>query len=496
MKVVSAATMSRLEALAYQQGCKEADFMEKAGRGAASIIQKYMNINSADRRVLLLCGKGNNAGDAFVAGIHLLEHGYQVSAIQPDPIENCSPLCKKNRQRFEQNGGLISQGFQDSPSFSLIVDGIFGTGFKGSVKEPYAGLIKSANQSGVPIISIDIPSGLDGTTGEIESCAIHAAATIFLGLPKTGFFLRDGWNVVGELHGVDFGLPVNIIDQADAQFNLLTKEAMFDLLPPMQRNRHKYQAGYAIGLAGSHTMPGAAMLSSLSALRGGSGMVRLLHPQGMEAELSNSPYELIKLPYDYARSNEVIEEMNKADAIFVGPGLGRTDLVRKLLKEVMPQLKKPCVIDADALFFLAEGSYELPAQAILTPHTGEMQRLLHAEAHLVLNADLMEKCQKYAEKKGVTLILKGAPTFIFQAGLPILINPTGDPGMATAGSGDVLTGLLAAFLAQKLSCRDAAALAVYLHGLAGEYAAMEQTSYGLIATDLIAHFADAFSELM
>ncbi|MFI5343887.1 MAG: NAD(P)H-hydrate dehydratase [Chlamydiales bacterium] len=496
MKVISAQMMAQLESTAYQNGCKEADFMEAAGQGIALVTQDYIHKHSLAGDILLLCGKGNNAGDAFVAGIYLIEQGCRVFAIQPDPIELCSPLCQKNRARFELKGGLFYNSFNDCPPFSLILDGIFGTGFKGLVKEPYASLIHAANQSHAPILSIDIPSGLDGTTGKIESCAIQASETIFLGFPKTGFFFRDGWNVVGHLHAVDFGLPKSIIEQAPAVFELLVEDEVAKLLPPMRRNRHKYQAGYVIGLAGSPSMPGAALLSSLAALRGGSGMVRLFHPYGMESELASSPYELIKLPYHDNSSQEVLFEMNQASATFVGPGLGRTDAVRNLLKEIIPHLDKPCVIDADALALLAEDPFQLPPQVILTPHTGEMQKLLHAESHLILSEELLIRCQDFAERYSVTLVLKGAPTFIFHPGNHILVNPTGDPGMATAGSGDVLTGLLASLLSQGLSCREAAALGVYLHGLAGEYAAQSQTSYGVIATDLITHFSDAYKKLL
>lgn len=495
MKVVSAKTMAQLESMAYHQECREVDFMENAGHGIAEVVQKSIEEHALPKAILLLCGKGNNAGDAFVAGIYLLGKGYQVYAIQPDPVENCSTLCQQNRRRFEKKGGIFCSQFETVPSISIILDGIFGTGFKGTVNEPYSSLILAANQSQALIFSIDIPSGLNGTTGQINGCAIRAAATIFLGLPKTGFFYGEGWNVVGRLHAVDFGLPQNIIENASSDFELIIGEEVAKLLPPIQRKRHKYQAGFVVGLAGSLTMPGAAMLSSLASLRGGSGIVKLLYPSGMEAVLANSPYELIKLPYDSNNFEDVITEMNKAGSTFVGPGLGREDRVRQLLAHVLPNLNKPSVIDADALAFLAEKSFSLPQQAVITPHTGEMQKLLHTSSPLILNETLLKICQDYVEKNQVTLVLKGAPTFIFHPGSSILVNPTGDPGMATAGSGDVLTGLIASLLSQGLNGRDAATLGVYLHGLSGEFAAEMHTSYGVMATDLIANFSVAFKTL-
>ncbi len=489
LKVLSSTAMAELEKKAYQQGYQETDFMEGAGRGIALATHNYIEEHHYPKQITLLCGKGNNGGDAFVAGCYLLQEGYHVQAIQLDSLDKCSPLCKKNGERFIEMGGKVSNQIKFS---GLILDGIFGTGFKGKVSAPYSLLIETANQSKCPILAIDIPSGLNGTTGEVEGLAIHANLTLFLGLPKTGFFLRDGWNTVGSLQKVDFGLPPNLIDQADTNLHVLTH--VKSLIPPMKRNRHKYQSGYVAGLAGSPTMPGAALLSCLAAFRGGSGMVRLFYPQGMESALSASPYELIKIPYSFENLNDILENFQKAGAIFAGPGLGRNNDTQKLLESLIPSLKQPCVLDADALTLFAEKPYKLPPQVIMTPHTGEMERLLKAEVHL--DEETLKKCQYFAEENQVTLLLKGAPTFIFHPASPIYVNPTGDPGMATAGSGDVLTGLLASLLSQKLSCHCAAMLGVFLHGLAGECAAKKRgTSIGIMATDIIDCFADAFSHL-
>jgi NAD(P)H-hydrate epimerase len=494
MKVVSAKAMADLEATAYQRGFSERNFMENAGRGIALAAQQFIHKHQLSHQIWLLCGKGNNGGDAFVAGCYLLEQGYQVTAIQLDPLDNCSPLCQENGRRFLDKKGKLVNDIAPFESSGIILDGIFGTGFRGQVRPPYNALIDAANQSGLPILAIDIPSGLNGTTGQTEGSVIQATETLFLGLPKTGFFLENGWNIVGKLQGVDFGLPTDIVDQATADFQLMTQAHIANLLPRIKRNRHKYQAGYVIGLAGSPTMPGAALLSCLSAFRGGSGMVRLLYPQGMEAELTASPYELIKIPYSHENSEEIIPLMQKAGATFVGPGLGRSEQTQQLLQKVIPSLDKPCVIDADALTLYANQAFQLPAQAILTPHTGEMQTLLKSDVRLNLNLDILHTCQNYADKHSVTLLLKGAPTFIFHPQQPIFVNPTGNPGMATAGSGDVLTGLLASLLSQGLDCRNAALLGVYLHGLAGEFAAKERkTSYGMMASDLIANFDAAYA---
>lgn len=498
MKVVTPKVMTELEAKAYQQGFVERDFMENAGKGISERVQNFFQTSAEPKKVQLLCGKGNNAGDAFVAGCDLLAHGYEVSAIQLEDLEHCSPLCRQNGKRFLENGGKIVRDPNAIATSGILLDGIFGTGFKGKVGLPYSTLIEAANQSGLSILSIDIPSGLNGATGQVEGCCIYAMETFFLGLPKVGFFLEEGWNVAGRLKKVDFGLPPSIQNEASAYFEMKTTNEIAGLLPPIKRNRHKYEAGFVIGLAGSLTMPGAGLLSSLAAFRAGSGVVRLLYPQGLESQLSSAPYELIKIPYQEGELPEsILAKMHKANAIYLGPGLGRSDRVKTLLNSILPLIKIPCIIDADALTLYAEQQFQLPPRTIFTPHMGEMQTLLKSDYKPVLNAELLNYCQKYAEDHQITLILKGAPTFIFHPQMPAVVNTTGDPGMATAGSGDVLTGLLASLLSQGLSCRDAAILGVHLHGLAGEMAAQERgTSYGVMATDIISHFPTAYVVLL
>lgn len=489
MKVVSAKQMAAIEERAYQGGASAEEFMEEAGAGIAYLVHQYAEQGDLQRHVVLLCGKGNNAGDAYVAGMHLIGRGYSVFALQLVPLNECSALCQKNHFRFLKAGGQIHQikDVEDMalPMRGIIVDGIFGTGFKGKTEGLIEQVIVRANASGLPIIAVDIPSGLNGDSGIVESAAIQATATAFLGLPKTGFFLADGWEHVGLLHDVDFGLGYSYIEEAIPDFYLLTAPEMRRLMPPIKRTRHKYEAGYVVGLSGSPGMTGAAILSSWAALAGGAGFMRLLHPAGLETALQAAPYEVVRTIVDYSKPDQILEWMNKASAVFIGPGLGREEPIQQLLKAILPLITVPTVLDADALFFLAENKVILPQQTILTPHKGEMKRLLKAFPEIDL-------CRKFSQENNVTLILKGAPTFIFHPGEIPCVNITGDPGMATAGSGDVLTGLLASLLAQGLAPFEAAQVAVYLHGVAGECAARELTSYCMMASDIIKHFPDAF----
>lgn len=495
MKTVSPKQMAYYESLAAGEGFSEQEFMEEAGSGVALCVHDYVEKFILDRHAILLCGKGNNAGDAFVAGIHLLLLDYDVVAYLHEPIEQCSSLCQKSYQRFIQEGGRIGNDLEadldDHPN-SIAIDGLFGTGFHGEVEDPYETTIELINFSQIPVIAVDIPSGLNGETGVAEGPAIHAVETAFLGLPKTGFFVEKGWQHVGRLRYVDFGLPVDYIEQMDPDMIMLSSDMLLYAFPLIERTRHKYEAGYVVGLAGSRGYGGAAILSSWASLKSGAGIVRLLYPQAIVAELAGSPPELIKTPSDFGDINSLLEHLNSASAVFIGPGLGRTPDVRELLKKIIPAIEKPCVLDADALFHLSQERIPLPAKCILTPHIGEMARLLHEDRPTTVSYSYLLQCQKYAEEMNVTLVLKGGPTFIMHSGEVIRVCSKGDPGMATAGSGDVLTGIIASFLAQGLSTHDAASLGVFIHGLAGEHASDLYTPYCMTASDIITHLPEGF----
>ncbi len=492
LKIVTAEEMARIEKLAYKDGASEQKFMENAGVAIAAAVEEFLEQQELPKIVTLLVGKGNNGGDAFAAGARLLAQGIQVNALQLYPLEECSPLCQKMCQKFRSSGGPVhpvyeKHSFPFAPD-GVILDGLVGTGFRGKAQGVLARAIEQANQSELPIIAIDIPSGLNGDTGEVGSVAIEATETIALGLPKLGFFLNEGWHYVGTLRHADFGLGENYIAKANASAHLINEHNISDALPPIKRTRHKYQAGYVLSVAGSFDMPGAAILASYAVLRAGAGIVRLFHPRGMEAELSGAPFELIREGWDGKQLKRIQEEALRAKALLIGPGMGRSTKAKQMFHKIIKAIKLPMVCDADALFFLAQStSWKLPKGSILTPHHGEMHQLLKSKKN-----NSLELCQAYAQKKNVTVVLKGAPTFIFHPDVSPLVVTRGDPGMATAGSGDVLTGIIAAMRAQGLEARTAAAVSVYLHGLAGELAASTLTSYCLTASDLIEFLPEAF----
>lgn len=497
MKVVPPKRMNYLEMEALQDGASENDFMEEAGSGVALVVQEFIERYGLSRQVAILGGKGNNAGDAYIAGINLLHLEYTVAAFQIHPLHDCSEMTQKNAARFAEAGGKIYETTQAEelilPEQGVILDGLFGTGFARELEEPYISIIHAVNESGLLIISIDIPSGLNGETGMADPIAIKATETAYLGLPKSGFFLNEGWDHVGMLKYVDFGLPPEYIEEVEADLILLSPDILVPMLPKIKRTRHKYEAGLVIGLAGSPGMPGAALMASLAALRGGAGIVKLVHPIAMQQELGTIPFELVKIGYEKSEDLDIVELLNLSSACFIGPGIGLEKETRIVLRDILLKLNKPAVIDADALRIIGEDNLFIPPNCILTPHRGEMAMLLGTKPPAKNSIEFLRLCQAWVEEKQVTLVLKGAPTFIFHPHEPIHVSGTGDPGMATAGCGDILTGLIAALLAQRCTPHEAARLGVYIHGLAGEHAAQEKTSFCLIASDLLDQFPAAFA---
>ena len=484
-KIVTAREMARVEKISIDAGASDEAYMLRAGEGIAEHVEMFIQKRRLNKEITLLVGKGNNGGDAFVAGTVLLQKGFHVFACPIADLDEATPLCQKHEQAFIRAGGEVCRGLEKDFK-GVILDGLLGTGFKGKLKGKYLEWIEKANLSKCPILSIDIPSGVNGNSGEVDPIAIQAEETLFLGLPKRGFFYGEGYNFIGRSSGVDFGMEKHYLKEAKASAFLLNERILPSLLPLVKRIRHKYQAGYVVALAGSPGMPGAALLTCLAAMRSGAGIVRLFHPEGMEGELTLAPYELIRMSYPWGDPTHFFNESKRASAALIGPGLGRMEQMHTFVQQVASQLNIPCVIDADGLIHLKV----FPKGAVLTPHHQEMLHLLGRETLT------QERCQEFVELNGVTVVLKGAPTWIYHPQTSPIVVPRGDPGMATAGTGDVLTGIIAALLAQKVQGREAAVLGVYLHAIAGEIAAAAKTSYGMIASDLIEALPLAFQKLL
>ena len=496
MKIVKASQLAAVEKKAIELGSSAREFMQQAGYEAFQKIYRLIKHLKPDQ-ILILCGKGNNGGDGFVIGSHLLDAGFNVTAVLPEERENCSPLAQEMAQIFAAKGGKLTAQFPPSKKYLLIVDAIFGSGFKGDVKAPYFELIASANEAKAVKVSVDIASGLSGDDGSVANIAFQADITITLGLAKVGHFLNSGPKYSGRLKIVDFGLPKKYISELDSNFSLLTQAAVKTFLPKIAYNRHKYQAGTIFAVAGSTEMSGAAILSSYAALKAGSGLVKLFYPKNSRAEFVNCPVEIIKQGFNFSEASCLAQKLNEAKAVFIGPGMGRTEEVEKFLNKLIPLVEPPLVLDADALFFLAKKSFKAPRDTVITPHLGEMKRLLNITEKVAIDMTFLQKCQNFAHEHSLNLVLKGCPTFIFGANCEkISVCHRGDPGMATAGAGDVLTGIISSLLSQGLQPIKAAKLGAYLHGIAGEIAAQRKTAFAMTASDLIENIYKAYTKFI
>lgn len=496
MKIVLASEMSRIEKLSFQLGASDEAYMEKVGQECAAFLLEHFSLASD---FVLLAGKGGNGGDAFVVGFYLLEKGAKVRAITLFSEEESSSLCKKNRLRFQEKGGSISlfQGIVESFESTIFIDGLFGTGFSGGLDTKSEKLVSCVNALKKPIISIDIPSGLNGNSGIIENRAIEATYTLYLEFPKWGFFIQDGPKVVGKLFPILFGLDESCKRQAKSHYELLEDKEIASYLPYVLRTRHKYERGYVVGFSGSLDMPGASILSSVAALRAGSGIVRLILPSSLENTSFTAYPEVIRFFYKPDCLNEVRAFFDKASGIYMGPGLSLDPSVKQVVKSLLEDMKKPIVLDADLLTMIAQDhTIPIPQDSILTPHLLEMSRLLNCPCPEQVDEIFLDQVQAFAKKHHVNIVLKGVPTFIFSHKGEIKLSMRGDPSMATAGSGDVLTGIITSLVSQKVEPYKAALLGVYLHGLAGEKATLDMGSYSLIASDLITYLPKAFQALI
>jgi ADP-dependent NAD(P)H-hydrate dehydratase / NAD(P)H-hydrate epimerase len=484
--------MRLIEERSFAAGQTVESLMDGVGLQLAGRIQTFLQKAQRPPRVLLVAGKGNNGADGYTALSHLLSQHVECLAWQ---VSSPAPhsLIDRRKQAFIAKGGRVIEFPALPPSEAplLIIDGIYGAGFRGTPDADTAKAILWTNSQSALVISIDVPSGIDPTTGVAGGEAIYADYTLACHFPKLGCFLNQGWEHTGSVIVAD--LP---LEQQRADLCLLEPSDIIHMLPRRHRMQNKYQAGSVAGIAGSLGMMGAASLAAEAAYTVGAGYVRMLLPETLSSEIVQLPREVVKtlLPKSI---DSWIPWLSHADAVFAGPGLGRFPEIMERLSSLWPCLTMPTVVDADALFWLSTIPQEewKIKNMVLTPHLGEVSRLLHRHISSV-DGDLLHTLRAAASSTQSTIVVKGAPTFIFSGGQPVLVMPRGDPGMATAGTGDVLTGMICGLLAQKLTPSSAAVLATWLHGLAGEAAARARSSYGLMASSLIQFLPSVLLQLL
>ena len=503
MKVVTADEMRQIDQQTIQGiGIPGIVLMEHAGRAVFEAIRKHF---SECRRVAVVVGKGNNGGDGLVVARQLARAGYSVQVILVSPPDQFSGDALTNLQIAQNLNLPIVQAFSEIDlkqlerqisQCDLIVDAIFGTGLRGAVSGFVGNIITCINESGCPIVAVDLPSGLQTDIGATEGVCISAAYTVAIGLPKRGLLLHPGTDAAGEVEIADIGFPRSVVDEQNIQVNWIQPSDAAKLIPPRYRHSHKGTYGRVFVMAASTGMTGAAALTSQAASRVGAGLVTVGVPKSLNPILEVKLTEVMSLPLSETNDGtlaldacpQIREFIVSSGAVLaLGPGLSQHPETVALVHNLICESECPIVIDADGLNALAKSRKllsSLRSDAVLTPHPGEMARLIDGTVPTI-ERDRIGIAQEFAQVHNVTLVLKGAPTVIAGGNGKVWINSTGNPGMATGGMGDVLTGVIAGLLAQKLSGRDAAILGVYLHGLAADIAAESIGVHGLMARDVL-----------
>jgi hydroxyethylthiazole kinase-like uncharacterized protein yjeF len=511
--VVTAAQMRGMDAETIDGvGIPGLVLMEHAGTLAArAILRRFGPL--AGRRVVVLCGKGNNGGDGFVVARHLLSAGAQVTAWLAAGPADVKGDAKTNLDAFAALGGPLHALPEATParlkraleSTDLVVDALFGTGLEAPLREPVLAWVKAVNRAGRPVAALDIASGIHADTGQVMGAAVRADLTVTFGCPKRGHFGVPGAEHTGELILADIGIPRWVAAEARVPVHLLTPAEAAHLLPARRRAAHKGSFGHVLVAGGSEGMTGAPSLAALGALGAGAGLVTVAAPRGLNDILEQKLTEAMTLglPETPARglSDKALDPLLEAAAArsvtVLGPGVGRDPATFRLVRDFTAVHDGPLVVDADALNAWAGRMGDFPRRAaptLLTPHPGEMARLTGATTAQV-QADRIDAAWSLARQAEATVVLKGAHTVVADPHGGVSVNPTGGPALASGGTGDVLAGMIGAYLAQGLSAPEAGRLAAYLHGLAADLWTEAHGPSGLAAGALAAALPDAAQRL-
>lgn len=490
--------------------------MENAGIKAydhiLEIIEDWDEEDQPFKNVVVVAGKGNNGGDGFVIARHLLLSDIETRVYALAAKKDYKGDALKNYQALENFTDIITidknnlEDLRDEVlESSIIIDALLGTGIKGPIEGLYEEVINIINESDNVIFSIDVPSGVDADTGKVGNVAVEADYTETFAAPKLGLFMYPGADCVGELEIANIGIPEHLIKNSDSNVHLVEEHYVFDLIPVREDNSNKGSFGKVLVIAGSATMTGAGILSSMGVLKIGAGLCTLATPESLTPYYAGAFPEITFMPLVENSSKEislsavtqVVDKLDSYQAVILGPGIGTNQdtvgFVEKIAKAVTDK-KIPLVVDADGLNCISQLSdVKLSNNAVMTPHPKELSRLLNVDVNEILQ-DKLKYIQQAKEKFNCNVVLKGSNSIIASKD-SIFINITGNSGLATAGTGDVLAGMIAGLTAQGMSSIDAAVAGVYIHGLAGDLAAEDLTEYSVIASDVVNYISDALSEL-
>ncbi|MEN6349613.1 MAG: NAD(P)H-hydrate dehydratase [Syntrophomonas sp.] len=509
MKLLKAREMKEIDQKASSEyGIPSIVLMENAGIRTVEAIEEILG-DCRGKNIVILAGKGNNGGDGLVVARHLLNAGARVDTFLMGKETEITPDSKTNYTILRRMKGdifpLQSEEDLDKLMLSLltcdlVADAIYGIGFKGSLNEFESRIAAMINWSKAPVVAVDIPSGVEADSGKVNGVAIKATHTVTFALPKIGLIIEPGKNYAGSLSVADISIPLPLLEDSGLKNNLVTETLVKPLVKARQPESHKGTYGHALIIGGSSGLSGAVIMSATAALRTGAGLVTAAVPQSLLPVIESSTMEVMTVPLAETNQKAIAVEalpaienlMGIASVCAIGPGMSGYSDAYSILRFVLERSGVPVVIDADGLNALNSDLGILKNRQVplvLTPHPGEMARLSGKSVEEI-QADRIETARNFAREWGVTLVLKGNKTIIAGSSGEIYVNINGNPGMATAGSGDVLCGIIAGLVSQGLKPLTAAVAGVYLHGLAGDKAASLKGQRGLIAGDIISCLPD------
>ena len=504
MYLVTASEMQEMDRRTIETfGIPGRVLMENAGRGATDfLIEQYPDI--ASLRAGIIAGRGNNGGDGFVIARYLTQRDVNVTVylltetvgLTGDAAANFALLAPLGVAVIVLPDSNSFEGAKDSMrDRDLWVDAILGTGLKSNVRAYYREAIDFINSLNKPVFSVDVPSGLNADTGQPCGTSIRAGATATFAFAKTGHYQYPGAALTGKLRVIDIGIPPHIAEEVDPKQFLLTPDDIRDYFKPRPQNTHKGRTGRVFVLAGSPGKTGAAAMTAAAAMRAGAGLVTVGVPQGLEPIVATQSLEVMTaaLPetdggvLGEASLDAILRLLEDKRCLALGPGMSQTDETRSLVHQLLAQCRLPLVIDADGLNNIA-GATDLlrqcAAPVVITPHPGEMARLVETSVQTV-QENRLACAREFSRTFKVHVVLKGAGTVIAHPDGFVFTNSTGNPGMASGGMGDVLTGLIAGFIAQGFAVEASCHLGVYLHGAAADSLAAQKGPWGYLASDLM-----------
>ncbi len=510
MKIVTAQQMKNIDRRAIRGfGIPGPVLMENAASAIMAEMEKFFD-GLGGVRVGILCGKGNNGGDGLALARRLKIRGVPVrvallapfSAVTGEAKVNLSILRKTD---VEIRENAAARSLADIISWSdVLVDALLGVGLASPLRGAYARAVAMVNASGRPVVSVDIPTGIDADTGAVMGAAIKADLTVTMALLKRGLVLYPGAEYAGTVRVADIGIPPEVIEQEKIAVRLLDRGSAWGAADRRKRDSHKGDYGHLMVIAGSPGKAGAAIMAARGALRAGAGLVSVATPNGLVPVIQSQLAEAMCVPaaesiegtLGVGSEEELLKAAEHMSAVALGPGLSTHFETAQVVRDMVQRLTVPMVVDADGLNAFAGYTGILKkakAPVILTPHPGEMGRLVSMSSSDV-QKDRLDVASRFAKEHKVIVVLKGAGTVVALPDGQMFINSTGNPGMATGGTGDVLTGMIGGLLAQGHPAAQAACLGVYLHGLAGDLAAKEKGEAAMIAGDLIEKIPEAMKE--